>query len=427
MSVLALVLVSSGCGSLTSEAYAPSESNVARLSLDSVQDIVGKLNNLAQETTVFHSDFRGDKDALLFSDRSGRHVEIPYAELTWQLARYANGIHTYWEVSIGNVPIEEWQRWVQVGSREAAGTFIDCLAALKRQASSQPPNTTSGTHAASAPAPLAPAPAPQATVEPTRDTPPGDTFVLAVGVNEYDDARIPKLRFAEQDARSVYGFFSTSARSPAAADRVVLLVGKDATRNRILRSIREHLERKATHPQDTVILYFAGHGFSDAQDTYLAGSDTQIDSLRETGLSSGTLREYWSKIGAGRKVMIMDACHAGGIENMRGTRGVSGVKIGDEAHEGTPTSPSTTLVIAATGVNELSSEDPDLGQGVFTRVLLNGLAGEADENKDGHVTGEELGKYLVREVPAVARRFGGSQTPVVTQTSTGGPAILMTR
>ncbi len=254
----------------------------------------------------------------------------------------------------------------------------------------------------------------------------GDTYVLAIGINEYDDARIPKLHFAEQDARSIYAFYATSRKSPTAQDRVLLLAGKDATRNRILRAIREHLERKATHPEDTVVLYFAGHGFSDADNTYLAGTDTQVDSLPETGLSSATLREYWGKIRACRKVLIMDACHCGGIDNMRGTRGVSGVKIGEASTEGGPTPASTTLVIAATGPNELSTEDANLGHGVFTNALLNGLGGEADDNKDGRVTGEELGKYLVREVPGIARGYGGNQTPVVTQTS-GGPAILLTR
>ncbi len=127
----------------------------------------------------------------------------------------------------------------------------------------------------------------------------------------------------------------------------------------------------------------------------------------------------------------MDACHAGGIDGMRGTRGVGGVRItggpGAEppiAQDTATAAPSTTLVIAATGPNELSTEDSGLGHGVFTRVLLNGLAGEADEDKDGRVTGEELGRYLVREVPGVARGFGGNQTPVVTG---GGPAILLTR
>ncbi len=120
----------------------------------------------------------------------------------------------------------------------------------------------------------------------------------------------------------------------------------------------------------------------------------------------------------------MDACHAGGIDGMRGTRGIGGVRIGDETAPGA--TPSATLVIAATGPNELSTEDTNLGHGVFTRVLLNGLAGEADENKDGHITGDELGKYLVREVPGVARGFGGNQTPTITQPS-GGPVILLTR
>jgi hypothetical protein len=270
------------------------------------------------------------------------------------------------------------------------------------------------------------APAPPPKVEAPAQT--GDTYVLAIGVNEYDDARIPKLHFAEQDARALYGFFATSRKSPTSQDRVLLLAGKDAKRNAILRAIREHLERKATRPEDTVILYFGGHGFSDADDTYLAAQDTQIDALPETGLSSATLREYWSKIRAGRKVLIMDACHSGGIENMRGTRGVSGVKItgGPGAEPPNAATPATTLVIAATGPNELSTEDPNLGHGVFTRVLLNGLAGEADENKDGHVSADELARYLQSEVPNVARGFGGNQTPVVNQTS-GGPTIFLTR
>ncbi len=110
---------------------------------------------------------------------------------------------------------------------------------------------------------------------------------------------------------------------------------------------------------------------------------------------------------------------------MRGTRGVSGVKIGDDSAQ--PAAATTTLVIAATGPNELSTEDPDLGQGVFTRALLNGLNGDADENKDGRISGDELGRYLVREVPGIARSFGGNQTPVITQSSKGGPAIVLTR
>src|SRR5438876_1011017 len=74
----------------------------------------------------------------------------------------------------------------------------------------------------------------------------GNTYVLVVGIDACADAKIPRLRFAEADARAVYAFFATERKSPTAADRVQLLLGKDATRIGILRAMREHLETKAT-------------------------------------------------------------------------------------------------------------------------------------------------------------------------------------
>jgi uncharacterized caspase-like protein len=242
--------------------------------------------------------------------------------------------------------------------------------------------------------------------------------VLVVGVNDYQDARIPPLRFAEQDARSVYGFFTTSNRSPTSADRVQILLGKDASRVAVLKALRDHLARNAIHPDDMVVFYFAGHGFADSRDTYLASADTQLDSLGETGLSSATLRDYWSQIHAGRKVLITDACHSGALQNFRG---IGGVSLALESPD-SKAAPASTLTIAATGPNELSSEDRNLGQGVFTIALLNGLRGEADADGDGRVSGDELARFLQREVPAIAARANGKQTPVVE--ATGQPFCL---
>ncbi|MBI3723568.1 PDZ domain-containing protein [bacterium] len=117
-------------------------------------------------------------------------------------------------------------------------------------------------------APVEPAPKPPAPAPPTGTPGAGGTFVLVVGVNEYKDPKIPKLKLAEDDARAVYSFFATEEKSPTAADRVKILRGADATRLGILKAIREHLTAKATRAEDTVILYFAGHGFADAKETY---------------------------------------------------------------------------------------------------------------------------------------------------------------
>jgi uncharacterized caspase-like protein len=84
-------------------------------------------------------------------------------------------------------------------------------------------------------------------------------------------------------------------------------------------------------------------------------------------------------------------------------------------------------VIAAAGANELSAEDEELGHGVFTQVLLNGLRGNADTNKSGDVTLGELSAFLKAKVPARAREVDGKQTPVIEIHGAGGATAPLTR
>lgn len=239
----------------------------------------------------------------------------------------------------------------------------------------------------------------------------GRTFVLIVGINSYVDTTIPNLSFAQADARSMYGFFATDRRSPTDADRVQMLIGADATRQNVLRAIREHLIQKAVAPNDTAILFFAGHGFADQNETYLATSDTELQSLPETAIALTTLRTYWGRIQAGRKILITDACHSGGLAGLRGIGGV--VARPGASADGTPDPFQGSVTIAATGPNQLSMENSALGQGVFTNALLNGLRGDADQDKDGKVTLAELQTYLANEVRRQAKVAGGDQTPVL--------------
>lgn len=267
--------------------------------------------------------------------------------------------------------------------------------------------------------PVAPPP-PQPTTPPKLSPAPpaareGRAFVLVVAIDAYDDAKIPRLRFAEADGREVYSFFATDRKSPTDADRVKLVAGKSATRRGVLEAIRDQLARKAIEPDDAAILYFAGHGFADADDTYLACSDTALDSLPETAISTTALNEAWGKIRCGRKVLLCDACRSGGAGRVRG---IGGVALA-------PAAATTSLTIAATGPNELSTEDEQLGHGVYTTALLKGLRGEADQDGDGRVTGAELARYLRSEVPRLAALVGGKQSPTVA--GDGGATYYLTR
>lgn len=254
----------------------------------------------------------------------------------------------------------------------------------------------------------------------------GRTFVLAIGINAYTDGSIPALRFAENDAKDIFRFYATEKRSPAEPDRVYRLVGAEATRAGILRAIREKLARNAVNANDTAILFFAGHGFADAHTTYIAPVDTERASLPETAISASQLAEAWGGVRAGRKVMLVDACRSGGLDG-DGMRGIGGVSQAPElavASERVAGAGGRAVMIAAAGESELSTENADLEHGCFTLGLLNGLRGDADRDGDGRVTDQELGSFLTAEVPALAARVGGKQTPDVKIVGSSGAAVL---
>jgi uncharacterized caspase-like protein len=67
------------------------------------------------------------------------------------------------------------------------------------------------------------------------------------------------------------------------------------------------------------------------------------------------------------------------------------------------------IIITASGPNEVSVENDDLGHGVFTYYLLEGLRGAADSDGDGIVTVDEAYGYVSGAVP---RATGQEQHPV---------------
>lgn len=234
--------------------------------------------------------------------------------------------------------------------------------------------------------------------------PQGAIHVLVVGVNEYADAGVPALRLAEADARGVAAIFG------APKGQVRLLLGKEATRASILKGVREHLGGTAVREEDVVILYFAGHALADGTDAYLLGSDAQLDALPETAVSTAGLWTYWSQLRARRKLLITDACRTDGLKGLKGAGTVGFAKEWANTH-----------VVASTGAGQGSVEEEGAVLGVFAATLLAGLGGEADEGRDGRVSGDELSKFLVREV---AVRSKGKQTPAV---RAGDVPILLTR
>jgi uncharacterized caspase-like protein len=84
-------------------------------------------------------------------------------------------------------------------------------------------------------------------------------------------------------------------------------------------------------------------------------------------------------------------------------------------------------VLTASGPDEAAQEDPDLGHGVFTYHLLEGLRGAADSTSageirpDGNITITEIYDYISRKVKQATR---GKQNPTLKAPEAAGQIIL---
>ena len=247
-------------------------------------------------------------------------------------------------------------------------------------------------------------------------------WAVVIGVSEYDNPQIPRLRYAVRDAEAMYQFLTT--QGGYAKERVLLLTDTSATKPTLLnvkRALGDFLARRAGR-NDMVLIYFAGHGApevdvagaeADGLSKYLVPRDGDPDSLYTTALPMDELQRVFARIPAERVVMLLDTCYsgtAGGRTFARAQVRASG--LNDQFLERLTRSRGR-VIITASGPNEVALELPNLGHGLFTYHVLEGLRGKADRNGDGIVTVSELYEYVEDQVDTAARLAGGRQRPLM--------------
>lgn len=98
----------------------------------------------------------------------------------------------------------------------------------------------------------------------------GRVYVLLIGVNEYASRAVQPLRFAVADVLAVRELLRR--RMDLGDDRCLTLTspaqagGELPRRPEVLRTL-DKFSKAPTGPEDTLLLYFAGHGFSLGEGT----------------------------------------------------------------------------------------------------------------------------------------------------------------
>jgi len=256
----------------------------------------------------------------------------------------------------------------------------------------------------------------QIVVEHAEPAPPGRParlYILALGINEYGDPEIPPLAYSVADARAVADFLEAGSKGLYALREATLLVNEKVTPaiwRESLDALKEELTGTAA-PDDLLILFLAGHGIRDdqTQQYYYLSYDFKYADLQR-GTYSGCLS--WSDFQLladipCRKLAILDTCHSGAIQPMRSANLKMAIRALQE---------DIVFTVSASAGHEKAAEDKNLGHGVFTKCLLEALAGKADRSGDGVVALDEVVTYVQECVPKLT---GQRQNP------TAGPREIL--
>jgi len=237
-------------------------------------------------------------------------------------------------------------------------------------------------------------------------------WAVVIGINEYPNIR--KLKYAVNDAKAFYELLISHNKIPE--ENVTLLIDQKASLTNIRSYLGTKLKNKAGK-EDMVIIYFAGHGATerdvmspdgDGLEKYLLPYDADLEDLYSSALPMRDISHIFHRIRSERIIFIADSCYSGASGGRTVSFSKTRANISD-AFLDRIIGGKGTIILTASGANEVSAENEEFRHGVFTHYLLEGLKGKADTDKDSLITVDEIYKYVSDRVP---KATGQEQHPV---------------
>ncbi|MHA8060379.1 caspase family protein [Aquirufa beregesia] len=212
-------------------------------------------------------------------------------------------------------------------------------------------------------------------------------LIIAVE-NYHDDKNLNQVMFAKNDAEA---FIDSLVKLGCDRNNLQYLSDNLATKTTIHEKINE-LSRYAA-PTDTIVFYFAGHGFYHNGENLISCVDTSLTSLTTTTVEVNSILGAFDKSKSNKVIAFLDCCH-------------SGIKFSDI--ERSPVTHFSTdelkyeysnaqhlTVFASCKSEEKSQADLDRKHGVWSYFLIQALTGNAQGIYDDTILfSDKLQKYL---------------------------------
>ncbi|KYP79542.1 caspase family protein [Ferroacidibacillus organovorans] len=244
-------------------------------------------------------------------------------------------------------------------------------------------------------------------------------LAVVIGVNDYGSAQ-SNLRYCSNDAEAFY--------------ESLVHYASYNSENMVLFSDGEHQCAKKPHytdilsevysmcsnatESDSILLFFAGHGTRDDEDSYLLTQEFRPNVISESSIPMRKINDYFTQSKAKFKLRFFDACHSGRM----GRRGLLNPSVDDAFiinAEGWAT-------LAACKETQYAHEHDTIKHGVFSYYLVKGISGEASTN-GRTVALDDLKLYVMNKTIDLTSKLGMEQTPVFAGEQSGSLIISRVR
>lgn len=238
-------------------------------------------------------------------------------------------------------------------------------------------------------------------------------WALIIGVDRYEDENITPLGGATNDANGL----ARALKEHAGFDEnqiIVLTNEQKANKQPTRRNILKYLSNlKGLVPQDGLVLIsFSGHGIERNGRAFLMPYDASytddVRLLEETAISAEVIKRDIKESGVSQALILLDACR----NDPTGSRADSVNPLSEAYRHGFEFDVRNREITAfatlyATSIGARAYEDSERKGGYFTLAVVEGLRGQAADQKTGEVTLESLVRYLETSVPVrVATNLG---------------------
>jgi len=227
-----------------------------------------------------------------------------------------------------------------------------------------------------------------------------ELYALVIGIDEFEDTTL-NLKYARDDA----AFFGTTlykrTKNMYSKVHIKYLKKKDeTTRDSIVKAL---LSLRGISANDSFVFYVASHGVLIKKKFYIITSSVSkasISNVQKNGLSEDDLKNLFRRIPTANKLILIDACHAGGINK----------NISQKLAKRSLKKLNLTSITASSS-QQVALEGYADGHGIFTYILTEALEGNADIDKNGVVQTMELVNYVTKMVPLEAKKYKHIQVP----------------